>query len=212
MEEDSVEDLASRLERLEATVKELKDREEIQYLLNVLAKAVDRCDVDSIKNCYYEDGYEAHHMFNGNAHDFAEYVATELAKIPNVRHELGYPIMTFDGDKAFAETKYDTVSRVPLDDGRFVDFTNEGRYLDILERRDGGWKIFHRHLIYDATRTQIIDKIVIAGERPPPPPSSVALPSKDDPSYKGFDIVDLKPEPFSAGNPWPAIKAQFAAN
>jgi hypothetical protein len=210
MQGDNVQDLLVRIERLETMVNDLRNREEIQMLMNLLARAVDRCDVELIKSCYWEDGYEAHHMFNGTPFDFADYIADILAKIPNVRHEIGYPMITFDGDRAFAETKYDTVSRVPLGDGRFVDFTNEGRYLDILERRGGVWKIFHRHLVYDATRTQTIDRILMAGDRPPPPPSAVAKPDKSDPSYRGFDIVKLKPAPYSAGDPWPYIRAQFA--
>jgi hypothetical protein len=205
-----VQDLQSRIARLETLVADLTDRQEIQMLMNRLARAVDRCDVDLIKACYWKDGYEAHHMFNGTPYDFADYIADVLSKIPNCRHEIGYPMIEFDGNRAFAETKYDTISRVPLDDGRFVDFTNEGRYLDILEKRDGVWKVFHRHLVYDATRTQVIDRILMAGDRPPPPPSAFAKPDKSDPVYQGFNIVKLKPPPYSAGNPWPFIRAQFA--
>ena len=103
-----------------------------------------------------------------------------------------------------------TISRVPLNDGRFVDLMADGRYLDVLERRDGVWKISYRHLVSDGTRTHMIDRIVLAGDRPPPPPSSIARPNKDDPSYRGFDIVDLKPDPFSSGDLWSTIRAQFA--
>jgi hypothetical protein len=205
-----VENLISRIDRLEKTVNDLQNREEIQILLNVLARGIDRCDVELIKSCYHEDGYDAHHLFNGKAHDFAIFVAVELAKVPNVRHEIGYPIITFAGNRAFAETKYATISRVPLNDGRFVDLMADGRYLDVLERRDGVWKISYRHLVSDGTRTHMIDRIVLAGDRPPPPPSSIARPNKDDPSYRGFDIVDLKPDPFSSGDLWSTIRAQFA--
>jgi ketosteroid isomerase-like protein len=204
-------DIEARLKALEARVVELEDRQEIQTVINLVARAVDRCDADLLRSCYHQDAYEAHHMWNGNVADWVEYIVREIAKVPNCRHEIGTPLIEFDGDRAFVETKYDVISRVPLDDGRFVDFTNEGRYLDIFERRNGAWKITYRHLVYDATRSQVIDRVLMAGEkRPPPPESAIARPDKRDPSYKRFNIIDLKPAPFSSGEPWASIRAHFA--
>jgi hypothetical protein len=119
-----------------------------------------------------------------------------------VRDEIGYSIITFEGDRAFAKEKCATIARLPLNGEQFVDFLAYGRYLDILERRDGQWKIFYRHLVSDGTRTHMIDSIPVAGERPPPRLGSIACPNKNDPSYRGFDIVDVKPEPFLSSDLW----------
>jgi len=66
--------LEQRLAVLETEVKELKDREAIREVIHRYCQAVDRCDLEMLKSCYWEDGYDDHGFFAGNAHKFAEYV------------------------------------------------------------------------------------------------------------------------------------------
>ena len=62
--------LEQRLAALEAEVQERKEREAIREVIHRYCQAVDRCDLEMLKSCYWEDGYDDHGFFAGNAHEF----------------------------------------------------------------------------------------------------------------------------------------------
>src|ERR671913_2394475 len=132
------------IERLERRLAVLEAREAIRDVLYLYARGADRADAELFKSCYHPDAIDCHWFWNGNAHEFADWVMPLLRQLPNSQHSITNPVIELDGDRAFVESQWYVLHRVPLDEERFVDQQVEGRYLDVFERRGGAWKILHR--------------------------------------------------------------------
>lgn len=186
-ESDVIVQLKTRLDRLEAM-------EAIREGLHRCAKAADRGDIAMLKSCYHPGATEVHWIFTGDAAEFAEFIMPELAPLRVSRHSLSNPIIRLEGDRAFVETQYWGIAMLDTPDhgaGAFVEHHAFGRYLDIWEKRDAQWRIAHRHLTDDGGSTRLMT------DQPDVPfnPARSAQPAPADPSYRGFDIVDLCPPP-----------------
>lgn len=68
-----------------------------------------------------------------------------------VKHHLGVSSIEVLGGRALAETNVTIISRSMLD-GFLVDSTAFGRFLDMIEERDGRWAIANRVCIYEKDR------------------------------------------------------------
>ena len=62
------------METMTAELQELVDRQKIYHVLTSYCRALDRCDVELMKSVYWEDGYDDHGVFAGNAQEFAEFI------------------------------------------------------------------------------------------------------------------------------------------
>ena len=184
----------TQIAQLIERVNKLEDREAIHTVLYKYARGADRCDMKLFKSCYWDDATDFHWFFNGNAHKLADWVIPVLAEIPNSQHSITNPIIDWEGDRAFVESQWYVVHRIPLDEKRIIDQQIEGRYVDVFEKRDGVWKIFHRRVAVEGWREHITF---------PTPPSpadarrfpndSVYLGSKGlleevAPNMQGFDL------------------------
>ena len=69
------------MEKLPAELQELVDRQKIYHVLTSYCRALDRCDVELMKSVYWEDGFDDHGVFAGNAQEFAE-----LSRLQDQRH------------------------------------------------------------------------------------------------------------------------------
>ena len=170
----------ARLELLEC-------REAIRDVMYRYARGADRGDIDLLKSCYWPDATDCHWFWNGNAHDFADYVIPLLRQIPNSQHSITNPIIELDGDRAFGECQWYVLHRIPLDDGTFIDQQCEGRYLDVFERRDGEWRILHRQTAIEAIRELVTPNLV--RDYPAGHPA-VGRRAPDDVVYRGAAIID----------------------
>ena len=200
--------ITARLDALESRLRELEDREAIRDVLHLYARGADRCDLELFKSCYWPDGTDCHGFYNGNAHDFAEYVIPLLKQIRASQHSITNPIIRFDGDRAFVESQWYVMHRIPLDDGRVVDQQCEGRYLDVFEKRNGEWKILHRTFAAEAMREHAQQDLTI--DMPIAQPA-VARRAPDDLSYLGFGILGLEVVPIGGADLWGDARARHAA-
>ena len=183
--------LEKRLAALEAEVTELRDREEIREVIHRYCQAVDRCDLEMLKSCYWEDGYDDHGFFAGNAHEFSEYVIPCLEAVEASMHKITNTRFQFEGDSCACSSQWDVVHRLKHEAG-FTDFLHQGRYLDVWEKRDGEWKLLHRVVASDADRwVHTLDMSeALAGPNDP----LRGCRGKDDPGYLSFDLLNHKPE------------------
>jgi len=196
-----VDELARRLRVLE-------DREGIRDVLFRYARAVDRCDLDLLKSCYWPDSTDVHWFFNGNGHAFAEWVIGLLARIDNTQHSITNPIIELDGDRAFVESCWHVMHRVPLDDETFIDQQLEGRFLDVFSHRGGEWRISHRQTVQEAARehrTTFKGAVVVAPDHP-----RRGQRAPYDPSYQGFNLADVPLEPAIELDLWALVRARHA--
>ena len=184
------ESIENRLEKLEAELVELKDREAIREVIHRYCNAVDRCDLEGLKSCYHPDGFDDHGFFAGNAHDFADYVVPVLAEVDSSVHAITNTRIEIDGSKASCSSQWSVVHRLKHDQG-FCDFWHQGRYLDVFEKREGEWKILHRVIAGDMDRW--IETLDLAGAQEEENATLRGCRGSEDPGYLGFDLVNHKP-------------------
>ena len=96
---------------------------------------------------FHPDGEIAVSWFRG---PFAEFVEHCKRGGPS-KHLIMAPLVRVNGARATAETS-DRHHRAAGDRRLAVDMTSRARFLDRLERRDGGWKILERAAVYEQDR------------------------------------------------------------
>lgn len=201
--------LEARLERLESELQELKDREAIREVIHRYCQAVDRCDLEMLKGCYHPDGYDDHGFFAGNAHAFSEYVIPCLEQVDSSVHAITNTRIQLDGDRASCTSQWSVVHRLRHDEG-FTDFWHQGRYLDVFEKREGEWKIFHRVIAGDMDRwieTLDIRSKALGDENTP----LSGCRGTEDPGYMGFDLLKHRPDRPAMDDLWAGFHALSAA-
>jgi hypothetical protein len=177
-------------ERAQAMLQELHDREQIRELMYRYARGVDRGDVGLITSVFLPEATDKHGHFDGPAAEFARGVVErgDAVKIAG-NHHITNMIIDIDGDRAHVETYF--LAFHPHNDShvRVEMGVMSGRYIDVLERRDGAWGILRRKVISDWTREDF------GG---PPWLRTTAdyggflrgVRGHDDPSYEHFQVTD----------------------
>lgn len=129
----------------------LADRLAIQDVLCRYARGIDRCDATVLKGVWWADAQVDYGSGPGNAHAWCDAVLAALRAMGRTQHFLGNMLIDVDGERAEAET-YCRAYHDIAGDGGSQDVEVGGRYLDILERRDGEWRIVHRRYVLDWNR------------------------------------------------------------
>lgn len=202
--------LEARLEALEVQFKELNDREVIREGIYRYCQAVDRCDLEMLKSCYWSDGYDDHGFFAGNAHKFADYVIPCLEQVHASMHSITNTRFKFDGDRCACSSQWHVVHRLAHEEG-FTDFLHQGRYLDVWEERGGEWKIQHRVIVGDLDRwihTLDVRAQALGGSNDP----LQGCRGEDDPGNLWFDILGHHPDRPSMDDLWSAFHGLSAVD
>ena len=169
-------------------IQTLIDKDEIEQVLKLYCRAIDRLDLELLKSVYHSDGIDDHGSFNGNAHEFADFIIKNLADVLiDGMHTVTHSVIEIEGDFATSESYYIAIQRcyggmekvAPFFGGRYAkqrqddatidkpqDYFCGGRYLDVFEKRDGVWKIRHRKITNEWSviqpSSQILDEGYIA--------------------------------------------------
>lgn len=118
-------------------------------LVYSLARGLDRCDRGLLLSLFHADATDDHGGFKGSAVDFVDWALGLLATMERTQHLIGNVLIDVQGDQAVGESCFMANHDMTDADGRPVRMIAAGRYLDRFERRDGEWKIAHRHAVYD---------------------------------------------------------------
>jgi hypothetical protein len=181
---------AGRLKR-EATMtnemQEAIDRMQILQLQAAYARGVDRVDRDLLRSVYWPEATDDHGQFNGAGHDFADGLAERLPRTyASTTHMLGQTYFhSLDDKRATTETNF-YACHAPANRAE-AGFTFNGRYLDLLEKRQGVWKILRREVVFDqyaqvAYGQSHMESQVVGQRRP------------DDRSYGFFQRMAKEPQ------------------
>lgn len=201
--------IEERLVALEAEIHELRDRECIREVIHRYCQAVDRCDLDMLKSCYWEDGYDDHGFFAGNAHEFADYVIPCLERIDSSMHAITNTRFKFNGNKCACTSQWNVTHRLAQGQG-FTDFVHQGRYLDVWEKRDGEWKLLHRVIAGDLDRW--IHTLDIRSGATGSNVSLRGARGRDDPGNLWFDLLNHKPDRPAVDDLWTKYHALIDAD
>ncbi len=134
---------AARLDRLEA-------KEAVTAILHDYARANDRVDEALLRACFWPDSRHHHGGFDGTSTDFIGFALKILRTVKYTAHHISNVSVEVKGDRAFSECYYLAHHRRDAKTGGGEeDAFFEGRYIDILERRGGAWKIIQRRGLSD---------------------------------------------------------------
>jgi hypothetical protein len=126
----------------------LKDEAAIRRLVLNVARGLDRCDWALLRSCFHDDATDDHGIFKGDIDTFCDWVKDEIAKYAHTQHSISNILVETNGDAARSESYFLAYHAAPAEEG-ITNVIAAGRYLDKFERRNGAWKIIHRHAVYD---------------------------------------------------------------
>ncbi|MFT7460438.1 MAG: hypothetical protein ACI909_003126 [Planctomycetota bacterium] len=155
----------------DADIQELLDRQKCYDVLTRYCRALDRSDAGLMRSVYWEDGMDDHGVFDGNAHEFADFIVREIKVWFEVTmHSISNVHMEYYGDTMCTESYLIAYHKVRAEKEKVlavqgpsyweglkgVDaeakhhvFLYGGRYIDRLEKRDGEWRIALRQVCMD---------------------------------------------------------------
>ena len=100
-----------------ASIRHLMDLTQIQSVIYRYSRALDRCDIDLLKDVYWPDATHNHCLFNENAHAFADYAMPVIMdKFLKTLHSIANIHIDVQGESADAEsycTAYHMISNHP---------------------------------------------------------------------------------------------------
>ena len=101
---------------------------------------------DQLRNLFHPDATMEITWFSGTASAFVDGSMKMGTSDLKTKHVVTSPAVTFNGNKAIAET-----NAIIVGDNAVlgVGCENHCRFYDRIEKREGVWKILNRHAIYD---------------------------------------------------------------
>lgn len=132
---------------MEGVTATMQDRQDIADLMTGWIHR-DLGQWDRLRELFHPDARIEITWFEGPAHAFVDASARMGSSDFRTKHLITAPVVTFsdDGSRAVGETNAVIIGEnVRLDLG----CTGHNRFIDRLERRDGGWRILDRKSVYD---------------------------------------------------------------
>jgi hypothetical protein len=135
---------------LAASVRMFADREAIRDCLLHYCRAIDRCDAELLRKLYWPEAHDDHGIWSGSAAEYVDWVIPLVQERFKVtQHLLGNQLIELEGQQARVETYFQAFHefREPVEAPSNV--LLGGRYLDLLEKRQGQWRILRRRVVFD---------------------------------------------------------------
>ena len=137
-------------------ISELVARQQIQDVLGLYARCVDRRDWKTLRECFHDDAIDQHGEFTGDTDAFIEWVSKRHARVPFSMHFLGNCLIEFlSPDAASVETYFIAMQRrdeppaTLAESTGAVDMEVFARYCDRFELRGGVWRIAFRRVVHE---------------------------------------------------------------
>ncbi len=124
------------------------DRLAIMDVLCRYARGIDRCDLDTLLGVWWPGATADFGQGIGDAAEWSTATVAALKAMLRTQHMLGNMIIDITGDRADSETYCRAYHEAETFDGR-VEIVVGGRYLDVLEKRGGAWRILTRRYVMD---------------------------------------------------------------
>lgn len=137
------------LAELRATVRRLKDRQDILDCIQRESRARDRQDVAQIEACWWPEGVDEHGPIITHAPEYA--ARANMGHSTNFHmtsHNITNHLCQIEGDTAHCESYVIGGLYWLKEEKTSIAF---GRYLDRLEKRDGEWRMLVRKCTIEMT-------------------------------------------------------------
>lgn len=156
----------------------LADRQAISDLIATYCRGIDRLDRTLVGSCFHPDATDTHGSFHGSIAAFIDWAFGLLDRYDATMHLVANHLATVRGAAAVAET-YGVAHHRSVDPDPRRNLTVGFRYLDRLERRDGGpWLIARR-----IATTEWVTVPTPGSDWPVPADSAVGRRDGSDPLY-----------------------------
>jgi hypothetical protein len=131
------------------------DREAISELINAWVYHRDRGNWDQLRDTFWPEGTISVSWFDGQFEQFIDSSKEMSEKGNPTKHIVAQPFIKINGNRAVSETDITLSARGgigPLE----IDLTTYGRFYDLLEKREGVWRILNRTAIYEKDRMDCV--------------------------------------------------------
>jgi len=172
--------------------REIIDEFELRKLVHTYCRAVDRGDIDRLRDLYHPDAVDAHGEFAAGTIDhFLQELATSRPHIQAMQHNVTTVNFVITDDVAEGEIYTIAVHTIagPEHD---VDLIIGGRYLDKYEKRRDTWKIRARTIVTDWA--QLKDPSAMDLTHPITKGTLKGTMDASDPSYQFFSLFGKVPK------------------
>lgn len=168
-------------------LQEVLDEHQLRKLVGSYCRAVDRGDLDGVRDLYHHDASDAHGAFSvGSIDDFIGGLAVARPHLRSMQHHLTTMNFAISGDTAEGEI-YGIAIHTLISGARDVDVIVGGRYLDEYARRDGSWKFVRRAIVTDWARVD--DPSLTRFDHPITRDTPRGSPDASDPSHQFFSLL-----------------------
>lgn len=130
-------------------LQDMIDEFHLRKLVHAYCRAVDRGDVEQLRDLYHPDAVDAHGGFSmGSADEFLRQLTAARPYIRSMQHHITTVNFAISGDAAEGEI-YTIATHTLIGTDGDVDVAIGGRYLDRYQKRDGAWKVSERTIVTD---------------------------------------------------------------
>lgn len=154
-----------------SAVQALIDKDAIRDLVLLYARAIDRQDIDLLRDLYTEDATDTHgDSFDGAAPDYCDFIARAFPHMPYSGHHICNHLIAVDGETASGEVYALAWHLIPTREGGGEEDFMAVRYIDNYRRcADGRWRFSKRVVTYDFKLRRPFDGggLLGLGERDP---------------------------------------------
>ena len=157
---------------MQAELSDILHSHRIRVVLERYCRGIDRLDSELLSSVYWDDAHDNHGIYVGPARDFPAFIIANLRETwTSTTHMIGQSNIVVNGDRAAAETIF-VAHHFRPDGAGIADDVAGGRYADVLELRNGEWRILDRTVVMDWVYTHaglssdgIDPTVFIVGER-----------------------------------------------
>jgi hypothetical protein len=138
-----------------------QDEHDIFGLLIRWGHARDCDDWDTLAACFHDDATIHISWISAPAHEFvvrSRAIAQQRPAGSHTKHLITGPWIQVNGDRAFSRCHVNLYVRAAIS-GQAVDVEAWFRFFDLLERRDGVWRIAMRTGVYEKDRLDPVDPL-----------------------------------------------------
>lgn len=172
---------------MEPALQEMLDEHALTKLVHAYCRAVDRGDIDALRDLYHHDAVDAHGGFStGSVEGFFEQLTASRPYLRAMQHHITTVNFAVEGNSAEGEI-YNIAVHTLAGKGRDIDLVIGGRYLDKYEKRDGTWKLLERTIVTDWAR--VSDPSAMDMSHPITKDTLKGALDEADPSYQFFSLL-----------------------
>lgn len=135
----------------ESALQVLLDKDAIRDLVLLYSRAIDRQDIDLLRDLYTDDATDTHgDSFDGSALDYCRFIDGAFPYMPYSGHHVCNHLIAVDGDTASGEVYALAWHLIPSGEGGHEEDFMAVRYIDNYRRcEDGKWRFSKRIVAYD---------------------------------------------------------------